>query len=52
MKKNLGRYLVTIGMVVAAIAMSLILYARYTHQPWTRDAQVRANVVGVAPRVA
>lgn len=52
MKKNFSRYVVTIVVVLAAVGMSLLLYARYTHQPWTRDAQVRANVVGVAPRVA
>jgi multidrug resistance efflux pump len=26
-------------------------YQRYTDYPWTRDGQVRANVVGIAPRV-
>ena len=29
-----------------------LLYLRYSTRPWTRDAQVRANVVGIAPRVA
>jgi multidrug resistance efflux pump len=24
---------------------------RYTNDPWTRDGQVRANVVGIVPRV-
>jgi RND family efflux transporter MFP subunit len=28
------------------------MYERYTTKPWTRDGQVRANVVGVACRVA
>jgi RND family efflux transporter MFP subunit len=27
------------------------MYLRYTTKPWTRDGQVRANVVGIAPRV-
>ncbi|HEY5812366.1 MAG TPA: HlyD family secretion protein, partial [Terrimicrobiaceae bacterium] len=30
----------------------LVFYWRYSTRPWTRDAQVRANVVGIAPRVA
>jgi RND family efflux transporter MFP subunit len=28
------------------------MYQRYSTQPWTRDGQVRANVVGIASRVA
>jgi RND family efflux transporter MFP subunit len=28
------------------------MYARYVNRPWTRDAQVRANVIGIAPRVS
>ena len=28
------------------------LYQRYIMNPWTRDAQVRANIVGIAPRVS
>ncbi len=52
MKKNFSRYLLTAVAVLAAIGLSLLLYVRYTHRPWTRDAQVRANVVGIAPRVA
>jgi RND family efflux transporter MFP subunit len=39
-------------MVALAGVAALILYWRYSTRPWTRDAQVRANVVGIAPRVA
>ena len=39
-------------MVILALAATLILYWRYSTKPWTRDGQVRANVVGIAPRVA
>lgn len=46
------KYLVTIVVIVLAVAASLLLYARYVDRPWTRDAQIRANVVGIAPRVA
>jgi len=43
---------ITLGVVVLALMAALLLYARYLTKPWTRDAYVRANVVGVAPRVA
>src|SRR5262245_63163085 len=29
-----------------------MLYRQYLANPWTRDAMVRANVVGIAPRVS
>jgi multidrug resistance efflux pump len=49
--KTVPKYLVT-GIVVAlAVVASLLMYARYADRPWTRDAQVRANIVGIAPRV-
>ncbi|MBV9876355.1 MAG: HlyD family secretion protein [Verrucomicrobia bacterium] len=40
-------------LVIAAVAGWIIWteYQRYTEYPWTRDGQVRANVVGIAPRV-
>ncbi len=43
---------ITLGVVMLALVAALLLYARYLTKPWTRDAYVRANVVGVAPRVA
>jgi multidrug resistance efflux pump len=45
-------HLVTFAMVALAVIATAILYWRYSTRPWTRDAQVRANVVGIAPRVA
>jgi multidrug resistance efflux pump len=45
-------HLITFAMVILALAATLILYWRYSTKPWTRDGQVRANVVGIAPRVA
>lgn len=50
MKKN-ARFLVTLTVIVLAAAASLVMYWRYLDKPWTRDAQVQANVVGVASRV-
>ena len=46
------RYLVTLVVVVLAMVAALAMYFRYITRPWTRDAQVRANVIGIAPRVA
>jgi multidrug resistance efflux pump len=45
-------HLVTFAMVALAVIATAILYWRYSTRLWTRDAQVRANVVGIAPRVA
>ncbi len=45
-------HLVTFAMVSLAVVATFILYWRYSTKPWTRDGQVRANVVGIAPRVA
>ena len=45
-------HLVTFAMIALAIIATIVLYWRYSTKPWTRDAQVRANVVGIAPRVA
>lgn len=42
---------ITLGVVALALAAALLMYARYLTKPWTRDAYVRANVVGIAPRV-
>ena len=32
--------------------MILLTDQRYIQNPWTRDSQVRANIVGIAPRVS
>jgi multidrug resistance efflux pump len=45
-------HIVTFAMVALAVIAALVLYWRYSTKPWTRDAQVRANVVGIAPRIA
>ena len=51
MKSGASKYLVTSLVVVIAVVAALAMYHRYATRPWTRDAQVRANVVGVACRV-
>ena len=45
-------HIVTFTMVALALIATFVLYLRYSTRPWTRDAQVRANVVGIAPRIA
>ncbi len=51
MKSTPSKYAVTSVVIVLAAAAALAMYHRYVTRPWTRDAQVRANVVGVACRV-
>lgn len=43
-----------ITLAIAAVSGWIVWgeYRHYTDDPWTRDGQVRANVVGIAPRVS
>ncbi len=43
---------VTIGLVVVAGIAGWLLYSRFVAHPWTRDGQVRADMVRVSPRVS
>lgn len=52
MKIPSSKIFVTTVVVILAVVASMLMYARYVNRPWTRDAQVRANVIGIAPRVA
>jgi len=45
------RYLLTAGVLLLAAALVLFEYRDYIVNPWTRDGQVRADVVQIAPRV-
>jgi multidrug resistance efflux pump len=45
-------FLITITLVFLACWAAWWLYQKYTQDPWTRDGQVRANVIGIAPRVS
>ena len=50
---NLSRkHLLTIAIVAVAIVVVLLKYRDYVLNPWTRDGQVRAEVVQIAPRVS
>src|SRR5210317_1352628 len=44
--------IVTLVVVVAAAALVALKYWDYLANPWTRDGQVRANVIQVASRVS
>ena len=50
--KQLVPKLVTGTLIAAAAVCAYLLYERYVAQPWTRDGQVRADVVKIAPRVS
>lgn len=51
MKKLIPK-LVTASVVVVAAVCAYGLSIRYQSNPWTRDGQVRADVVQIAPRVS
>ena len=46
------KWLITGAAVLAAVLLVAIRYWDYLANPWTRDGQVRANVIEVAPRVS
>ena len=50
--KTAGRVLVTLSLVVCALFVGRELWHHYMNDPWTRDARVRADIVGVAPDVS
>jgi RND family efflux transporter MFP subunit len=50
--RSLVRLTVTLAILVAALAAGRELWGHYMDDPWTRDAKVRADIVGVAPDVS
>lgn len=50
--KPIGRVVVTLIFVVAAVYVGRQLWGHYMDEPWTRDARLRADVVGIAPDVS
>ena len=50
--KTVARVLLTLVLVIAACAGGYELWDYYLFSPWTRDAHVQADVVGIAPDVA
>ncbi len=51
MNKN-KKYLATGAVVLLAVLLVLLKYWDYVVDPWTRDGQVRAEVIQIAPRVS
>ena len=50
--KPITKYLVTGAIVLAAIAVGVLRWRAHLENPWTRDGQVQANVIQIAPRVS
>ncbi len=46
------KYLLTIAIVVVAVVVVLLRYWDLITNPWTRDGQVRAEVIQIAPRIS
>ena len=49
-EKQLSRWL-SVGIVLAAMALGLVVFYRTNHNPRTDDAEVFANFIGIAPQV-
>ena len=52
MDKKRKTYLATGAVVLVALGLVLLKYWDYVVNPWTRDGQVWANVIQIAPRVS
>ncbi len=50
--KQYMKYILTFSLVGIALALLLMKYWDYVLNPWTRDGQVRANVIQVASRIS
>ncbi|MGI9263333.1 MAG: HlyD family secretion protein [Gammaproteobacteria bacterium] len=46
------KYLLTGAVVLVAVVVVLLKYWDYVANPWTRDGQVRAEVIQITPRVS
>jgi multidrug resistance efflux pump len=50
--QSLFRFVVTAGLLLAAMVLARALWVDYMESPWTRDGRVRAEVINVAPDVS
>ena len=50
--KTYQKYLLTGAVVLIAAALVLFKYWDYVTNPWTRNGQVRAQVIQITPRVS
>lgn len=46
------KYGVTLLVVACAVILGTVKYWQYVSEPWTRNGQVRAHVIQIAPRVS
>jgi multidrug resistance efflux pump len=51
-RRRIGPFLITLAAIASAGLLSWKMWDVYMGAPWTRDATVRAYVVGMAPEVA
>jgi multidrug resistance efflux pump len=42
----------TMALVLLAAVATVALFRQYSNRPWTRDGQVRADIIKIAPRVS
>ena len=50
--RRAGRVMITILLLAVALVAGLAIWTNYVNGPWTRDGQVIANVVNIAPEVS
>src|ERR1700750_3475864 len=50
LRKQIGR-IVSIGVVIAAVILGLLVLYRTNYHPRTDDAEIFANFIGIAPQV-
>jgi multidrug resistance efflux pump len=52
MMKNTLKILISAAVISAAVAVVAVKYWQYVANPWTRNGQVRAQVIQITPRVS
>jgi multidrug resistance efflux pump len=52
MLNDIASKLLTLALALVAVVAAYLAYQRWTETPWTRDGQVRADIVKIAPRVS
>ena len=50
--KSFTKYLLTGAVIAIAVIVVMLKYQTYITNPWTRDGQVRAEVIQLTPRVS
>ncbi|MES1264511.1 MAG: efflux RND transporter periplasmic adaptor subunit, partial [Variovorax sp.] len=50
--QTIGRVVLTLAIVAAAIVVGHLAWDHYREAPWTRDGRVRADVIQIAPDVS